>query len=66
MEKDFTKLIAPVFFNVHKDIKLNRHTHYWLKGGRGSSKSSFISIELIYGIMQDPLANGICLRKYGV
>ena len=66
MEKDFTKLIAPAFFDVHRDIKLNRHTHYWLKGGRGSSKSSFISIELIYGIMNDEHANGICLRKYGV
>ena len=66
MKKGITKLIAPAFFKVHKDITQNKHTHYWLKGGRGSAKSSFISIELILGIMNEPGVNGICFRKYGV
>lgn len=68
MEQDLKKLIAPAFRRLHNDIKKHKHTHYWLKGGRGSSKSSFISIEMIMGVMLDVdgKANGICFRKYGV
>lgn len=56
-------LIAPAFYELHKDIKKNKHTHYWLKGGRGSTKSSFVSIEIILGIMRDEQANAVVLRK---
>lgn len=59
-------LIAPSFYALHKDIKQNKHTHYWLKGGRGSTKSSFISIEIPAGFLRDSEANAIVLRKYGV
>lgn len=59
-------LIAPSFYAVHHDIKAGRHTHYWLKGGRGSTKSSFISVEIILGMMQDTAANALVLRKVGV
>ncbi len=55
-----SKIIAPVFRPVHYDIKRERHTHYWLKGGRGSTKSSFISIEIILGMMRNPGATQIC------
>lgn len=61
-----SRIIAPSFYDVHSDIKYNRYTHYWLKGGRGSTKSSFASIEIILGIMKDPQANGIALRKVGL
>lgn len=60
-----TNLIAPAFYNLHWDIAEHKHTHYKLAGGRGSTKSSFISIELIMGMMQDPQANGIVMRKVG-
>lgn len=56
-------VIAPAFYTVHHDIKDGLHTHYWLKGGRGSTKSSFISIELILGIIRDENANAVVLRK---
>lgn len=59
-------LLADSFAALHGDIQTQGHTHYWLKGGRGSTKSSFISIQMIYGIMADPNANGIALRKVGV
>ena len=59
-------LLAPSFYDLHKDIKQNRHTHYWLKGGRGSTKSSFISVEIPAGFLRDSEANAIVLRKYGV
>lgn len=60
-----TDVIAPAFYKVHKDIKAEGHTYYDLYGGRGSTKSSFISAEIILGMMQDPDANAIVFRKYG-
>ena len=36
-------IIASSFYESHKDIKNELHTHYWFKGGRGSTKSSFMS-----------------------
>lgn len=62
----FKKLIAPAFYDLHRDIKKGLHTHYWLKGGRGSTKSSFISVEIPIGFLKDTNANAIVLRKYGV
>ncbi len=58
-----TDLIAPPFYSVHWDIQEGNHTYYDLFGGRGSTKSSFISVELVLGIMEDPNANGIVFRK---
>ena len=60
-----TDLIAPSFYDLHWDIAEHRHTHYKLAGGRGSTKSSFVSIEVVLGMMQDPRANAIALRKVG-
>ena len=61
-----TDVIAPAFYPIHKDIQQNGHTYYDLFGGRGSTKSSFVSVEIILGMMQDPLANAAVFRKYGV
>ena len=61
-----TELIAPSFYEIHRDIKENKHTHYWEKGGRGSTKSSFFSVEIILGMMQNPDANAIAIRKVGM
>lgn len=61
-----TDIIAPSFYGLHNDIKNNKYTHYWLKGGRGSTKSSFISIEIILGIMKNPGTNAVAIRKVGL
>lgn len=58
-----SEMIAPSFYGLHRDIQSNKHSNYWLKGGRGSTKSSFISIEIILGIMTNPEANAVVLRK---
>lgn len=59
-------LFAPVFSPVHNDLWFgNKYTEYWLKGGRGSTKSSFISLEIVAGIMADPLANALIYRRVG-
>jgi phage terminase large subunit len=63
MTVKLSELIAPSFYGVHHDLKGKRHTHYWLKGGRGSTKSSFVSIEIILGMMNDKNANAVILRR---
>ncbi len=57
--------IAPSFYELHHQIRNHDATHYWLKGGRGSTKSSFISIEIILGMMKDPQRNAVVFRKVG-
>jgi PBSX family phage terminase large subunit len=59
-----TECIAPSFFDLHKQWKEEKNTEYWLRGGRGSTKSSYTSIEIILGMMQDPEANAIAFRRF--
>ena len=65
MGKKLTELIAPSFYGVHQDIKAGRHTFYWMKGGRGSTKSSFVSVEIPLLLVQHPEMHAVCLRKIG-
>lgn len=58
-----SEIIAPSFYDLHWYISEHRYTHYKLPGGRGSTKSSFISGEIILGMMQDPKANAMAIRK---
>lgn len=58
--------IAPSFYSVHAAVKNDRYTHYWLKGGRGSTKSSFVALEIVLGIMEHPGTNAVALRKVGL
>ena len=62
-EVKLSNIIAPSFFDVYNSIKSDEYTHYWLKGGRGSTKSSFTSIVIILGMMKDSNANAVVLRK---
>ena len=55
--------IGEGFYGLHRDIRRGKHTYYWLKGGRGSGKSSFISIEILLGIIADENANAVVIRK---
>ena len=63
MNVNLTEIIAPTFFDVHKYIKEHKYVHYWLGGGRASTKSSFISIEIPLLMIKDPMANAVILRK---
>lgn len=58
-----TDLIAPSFYDLHQAIKHKIATYYWVKGGRGSTKSSFIALQIVMGMMVDPDANATVLRK---
>lgn len=66
LENRLSELIAPSFYEVHSDIRDFGHTHYFLKGGRGSAKSSFVSMEIILGMMKNPQMNCVALRKVAV
>lgn len=63
------ELIAEHFYDLLDDVLGYNHTHYWLKGGRGSTKSSFIGIVIPLLIMIDAQngihSNAVALRKVG-
>lgn len=63
MPVSISELVSPKFLPMHFDIKTHGHAEYWLSGGRGSTKSSFIATEIILGIMRDRMANAIVYRK---
>lgn len=59
-------LIIPAYDDVFRDIMEHRHVHYCFKGGRGSTKSSFVGgIVIPLLIMQYPDVNAVCFRKVG-
>ena len=58
-----SELLAPAFLPLHRDVRKKAHNEYWIKGGRGSTKSSFVSLEIILGMMRTPDANAIVYRK---
>ena len=58
-------LMAPTFQSVMRDLYAGNHREYWLKGGRSSTKSSFISLMIVLGLLQDRNANAIIYRKVG-
>ena len=64
---DVTQHIADVYRPLHEDITAAAHTTYNLPGGRGSCKSSFVSLEIVNGIMKDTTghSNAIVFRLYG-
>lgn len=64
-ETSLKSLICPAFYEVHRDIKQGNHLEYWHKGGRGSTKSSFISIEIILNLIKNPEIHAVCYRKVG-
>lgn len=62
-------LIAEHFWDLLDDVLAGDHTHYWLKGGRGSTKSSFIGIVIPLLMMLDAqegiYSHAVVLRKVG-
>lgn len=61
---DIVDCIAACYMPIHKEVQDGAHTIFHLPGGRGSAKSSFVSLEIVDGIMNDPTANGIVFRRY--
>ena len=55
--------IAPGFGAVLGDVLVHGHTHYDLPGGRGSMKSSFVSLTVVYLLLREKEAHALVLRK---
>lgn len=62
-EVDFLDTISPSFDDVLFDVLDHNHTHYMEKGGRGSTKSSFISKVIPLLIMNNPDCHAVIARK---
>ena len=58
-------IVAAHFKDVHLDIHRHGHTYYWEEGGRGSTKSSHISIEIPLLLLKNPQCHAVILRKVG-
>jgi phage terminase large subunit len=56
-------VLAPSFLNVYRDARDRRHMEYLLKGGRGSTKSSFTSLNLIYLMVNNPTVHVLAMRQ---
>ena len=65
--KSLKNCIGPAFYKVHKDIANHGHIYYDLTGGRGSLKSSFVSIEIILNMMkkENNQKHAVVYRKVG-
>ena len=67
-DKAFTlpaELIGSAYADINRDISAHNHTESMFKGGRGSLKSSFISLKIIELMMNNPGMNAVILRKVG-
>lgn len=63
MQVNVASSISPSFDVVFYDIQEHKYTHYWLAGGRGSTKSSFIGLTIPLLLMQNPNCHVVVLRK---
>ncbi len=64
-----SSLISPKFYDIWLKVKevlrskKPQYTEFWLNGGRGSTKSSFISIAIVLLIILKPDLHAVVLRK---
>ena len=56
-------MVSPCFADVHRQIKAGNVKELLAKGGRGSTKSSFISLMVPLLLMQNPKCHAVVLRK---
>lgn len=64
MEIRLSELIAPSFYELHRELRADLYDEVWCKGGRGSTKSTFISLQILLGMLRDPQANAVVFRRY--
>lgn len=55
--------IGPAFYDVAHDVFLHGHTHYDFSGGRGSLKSSTVSVLVPLLLINNPGIHALVLRK---
>ena len=60
-----SEIISPAFYELHRQIMAGAINEAVLKGGRGSAKSSFASVETILLMLKHPDVNACMYRKVG-
>lgn len=55
--------IGPAFYDVARDVFMHGHTHYDFSGGRGSLKSSTVSVLVPLLLINNPGTHALVLRK---
>ena len=63
MEIGIKDKIPPAFHSLFWEMYEGSYGEFWLKGGRGSGKSSFVSILLLCLLIRDREANAVIYRK---
>nr|DAM07751.1 MAG TPA: terminase large subunit [Caudoviricetes sp.] len=58
-----SEMLAPVFYDFAKDVMRHGHTHYDIRGGRGSLKSSTVSLLVPQLLISNPNTHALVLRK---
>lgn len=58
-----SEVLAPSFREVHHALKAGEANQFVLKGGRGSTKSSFVSVEMILQLIKHPEIHAVVMRK---
>ena len=64
-EVRLSEIIGPAYLDITRDVLRHGHTHYDLSGGRGSLKSSYVSIMVVLLIVSNPGTHALVLRKVG-
>ena len=65
MDVDALQFFGRNFDEVLYPVLDGKYDFYFLKGGRGSGKSSFLSLLIVLGLLADRRANAIVYRKVG-
>lgn len=64
-EVKLSTILGPAFHGLARDVFEHNHTHYDLSGGRGSLKSSCVSILVPLILMQNENTHAVVFRKVG-
>lgn len=64
-EVKLSSVLGPAFFDLARDVYQHGHTHYDLSGGRGSLKSSCISLLVPLLLISNPGTHAAVFRKVG-
>lgn len=60
-----SEIISPAFYDAHRAVKSGEITEVVAKGGRGSCKSSWISLEIPQLLIKNPQMHAVVFRKVG-
>lgn len=66
MSGGITDIILPSFYPVWNSFVTGRAKELWLKGGRGSTKSTFAAYCIVAGVMAHENVSAMVVRKHAV